>query len=260
MKNCPKCQVTHNKAGIFCSRACANSRAWTDDDKQKKSNSIKSSENFKKSVLKRRIKNSFFIRKCQCGRDFQVRYNSSKKKFCSKVCDTFYTKRGGYRNGSGRSKSGYYKGIYCGSTYELCWVIYSIDNGVRFKRFDHLINGEKFSYYPDFLLEDGKTIIEIKGFEDPQKVEYKTKLAESQGFLVKVMYEEDLKDVFSHVEEKYKTKNFYTLYDDYKPLFDYLCSSCGIAFSKEKKIKTEKHFCTRKCAGEYRAKINHKKA
>lgn len=26
---------------------------------------------------------------------------------------------GGYRKGSGRSKHGYYKGIYCGSTYEL---------------------------------------------------------------------------------------------------------------------------------------------
>jgi hypothetical protein len=26
MKTCPKCQSTHNKLGVFCSRACANSR------------------------------------------------------------------------------------------------------------------------------------------------------------------------------------------------------------------------------------------
>jgi hypothetical protein len=29
MKICPKCNVQHNKPGKFCSRACANSRAWT---------------------------------------------------------------------------------------------------------------------------------------------------------------------------------------------------------------------------------------
>ena len=43
--------------------------------------------------------------------------------------------RGGYRPGSGRAKTGYYKGIYCGSTYELAWVIYQIDNNKDFSRF-----------------------------------------------------------------------------------------------------------------------------
>src|SRR6516164_8460315 len=54
-----------------------------------------------------------------------------KQIFCSRNCfnkDTAFKFRkkakGGIRIGSGRSKSGYYKGIYCGSTYELCWVIY----------------------------------------------------------------------------------------------------------------------------------------
>ena len=45
------------------------------------------------------------------------------------------SKLGGYREGSGRSKSGYYNGIYCGSTYELCWVIYALDTQVKFDRF-----------------------------------------------------------------------------------------------------------------------------
>jgi hypothetical protein len=43
---------------------------------------------------------------------------------------------GGYRIGSGRSKSGYYKGIYCGSTYELCWAIHALDHNIKFSRFD----------------------------------------------------------------------------------------------------------------------------
>jgi hypothetical protein len=41
MKNCPKCNTEHNKSGIFCSRSCANSRQWTEEDKKKKSESVK---------------------------------------------------------------------------------------------------------------------------------------------------------------------------------------------------------------------------
>jgi hypothetical protein len=41
MKICPKCDVPHEKAGVFCSRACANSRTWSDEDKKKKSVSVK---------------------------------------------------------------------------------------------------------------------------------------------------------------------------------------------------------------------------
>ena len=36
---------------------------------------------------------------------------------------------GGYRRGSGRGKSGWYKNYWCDSTYELCWLIYQLDNG-----------------------------------------------------------------------------------------------------------------------------------
>jgi hypothetical protein len=44
MKECPKCKKNHDKNGKFCSRSCANSRTWTDDDKFKKSESAKKSE------------------------------------------------------------------------------------------------------------------------------------------------------------------------------------------------------------------------
>ena len=43
MKICPKCSSSHEKSGTFCSRKCANSRVWSEDDKQKKSNSLKKS-------------------------------------------------------------------------------------------------------------------------------------------------------------------------------------------------------------------------
>ena len=37
MKICPKCGTEHDKNGLYCSRSCANSRTWSDEDKLKKS-------------------------------------------------------------------------------------------------------------------------------------------------------------------------------------------------------------------------------
>ncbi len=36
-KICPKCNITHERPGIFCSRSCSNSREWSKEDRLKKS-------------------------------------------------------------------------------------------------------------------------------------------------------------------------------------------------------------------------------
>lgn len=41
MKICPKCNEQHTKSGLFCSRSCANSRNWSDDEKLKRSIALK---------------------------------------------------------------------------------------------------------------------------------------------------------------------------------------------------------------------------
>jgi len=41
MKQCPKCNKTHTKSGTYCSRACANSRVFSDEAKLKKSIALK---------------------------------------------------------------------------------------------------------------------------------------------------------------------------------------------------------------------------
>jgi hypothetical protein len=73
---------------------------------------------------------------------------------------------GGYRPGSGVGKKGWYKGIWCDSSWELAWVIYMLDHKVSFARnwarFPYVWNGKTSHYVPDFLLADG-TYIEIKG-------------------------------------------------------------------------------------------------
>ena len=156
--------------------------------------------------------------------------------------------KGGYRQGSGRSKSGYYKGIYCGSTYELCWVIYSIDTNVKFKRFEKKLTDGKTTYFPDFILDDNKTIIELKGYELGDSVKNKTLLAEKLGYKVIILRKEDLADVFEYVYQKFGTKKFHTLYDGYKPKYEYHCKNCNGLILKDKKKKTDFIYCSRQCS------------
>lgn len=164
---------------------------------------------------------------------------------------------GGYKHGSGRSKCGYYKGIYCGSTYELCWVIHALDHNIKFTRFDKRLEKDGVVYYPDFLLEDGVTIIEPKGYEKEVSVSKKTALAESLGYIVKVMRKDDLKYVFDYVEKTYGTKKFYNLYDNYKPKYSYVCVHCGNQFNTDKKSKLEIQLCGRVCSGKFRFNNNY---
>jgi hypothetical protein len=159
--------------------------------------------------------------------------------------------KGGYREGSGRSKNGYYKGIYCGSTYELCWVIYNIDHKIEFDRFPGKLQKEGVTYYPDFLLSDGKTIVETKGYEKQEAVDRKTKIAESLGYNVRVLRKDDLQYTFDYVTKTYNTKRFYELYDDYKPKYNHKCDYCQTLFKTDRKIKTKIKFCSRSCAGRY---------
>ena len=163
---------------------------------------------------------------------------------------------GGYREGSGRSKSGYYNGIYCGSTYELCWVIYSIDHQIEFSRFPGKLEKDGITYYPDFLLSDGKTIVETKGYEKQEFVDKKTKIAESFGYTVNVLRKDDLRYAFEYVTKTYNTKKFYELYDGYKPKYNHLCGCCQTEFQTDRKIKTETKFCSRICAGRYQKSKN----
>lgn len=164
--------------------------------------------------------------------------------------------KGGYRESSGRSKTGYYKGIYCGSTYELCWIIYNIDHRIDFERFPGKLEKDGITYYPDFLLSDGKTIVETKGYEKQESVDKKTKIAESLGYIVNVLRKDDLQYAFDYVTKSYNTKKFYELYDGYKPKYKHLCDCCQIEFETDRKIKTETKFCSRICAGRYRKSKN----
>jgi hypothetical protein len=40
-KNCPKCGISHNKRGLFCSRSCGNGRQHSEEDKKVRSVKLK---------------------------------------------------------------------------------------------------------------------------------------------------------------------------------------------------------------------------
>lgn len=108
-----------------------------------------------------------------------------------------------------RGKHGWYKGFHCDSSWELAFVIYCLDYNISIKRcnqvFKYKYKEKWHRYYPDF--EINGIIYEIKGYEtEISKEKHK------QFPYIKILYKNDLKDVFDYVIHKYG-KNFIRLYE-----------------------------------------------
>ena len=248
---CLRCKKQHEGnfgSGKYCSRKCANSRGpRTEEFKSLMSSKLKGrAPSNKGKEMKPRL-----TKICPtCNKQFNVTEKADKIYCCGK-CNPEW---GGFRQKSGRAKIGYYKGIYCGSSYELVWVIHSLDHNIKFERFSHTLKTNEGSYIPDFLIDN--TIIEIKGFEDVEQVQRKTRIALQHGYNVQILRRSDLEEHFEWVRQNYTYKNIEELYDDYKPKFVYECCNCGSSVNRQKQSKTAVIFCSRKCAGIQRTKIN----
>lgn len=267
-RKCKECNspiVSTDTRTLFCSRKCSavfNNRVrketgWkrTDSSKLKVSATMKRLGIKPPIVTRSKDPLSWETSACKkCGNKFE-HYKKEVKQYCSIKC--WNSLSGGYREGAGRSKHGYYKGIYCGSTYELVWVIYNLDKEIPFKRFNGALvcknTGRK--YFPDFILPNGD-IVEIKGYED-ESVSIKTAIANSHGYTVLLLKREELQPCFQHVAENYKYKNIEELFDSYIPKYSYTCSFCSSSFSGNEKRNTELVYCSRSCAGKDRLKKLH---
>lgn len=221
IKICLFCESEIPKQNKFCNRSCA---AKYNNANRSQMSRDKQALTLAKTVQEK-IKNNTFIfppkieakpldcRTCPtCKTAFKVR-SSRSTKFCSLSCSPWGKLPGGYREGSGRSKTGYYQGYYCGSTYELAWIIYQLDHHQQFQRFPGYLSDGSLKYYPDFLLPDN-TIIEIKGYHT-ELVDRKAELAKSKGYNIEILYRDDLKEIFEYVSNKYNIpqSKFYTLYE-----------------------------------------------
>lgn len=226
---CPKCknnfsifttQRNFDKGNhkVYCSRSCANSHILTDEIKKKISYSIQFSEKFKEankqlseSFLKKRQEKQHICK--YCGKIFTLNdiRDIDGIKYCSCECKHKYLSEhyGGYRKGSGRGKNGWYKGIYCDSTWELAFVIYHLDHNLHIERCntprEYEFNGEKHLYYPDFVTDEG--IFEIKGYITEQ-----WKAKQEQNPDIKVLYKKDIQQYIDYVKNTY-TNDIQSLYE-----------------------------------------------
>jgi len=247
-------------SGRFCSSFCA--RKFSTKNNRAYINKKLSLAAIRHYSLHPAIRKQVVSKICPiCNGNF-ITYKSVKKTYCSKRCylldsDCKFRKKssGGYREGSGRGKCGYYKGIWCQSTYELAYVIYNIDHDIAFnrnvERFKYKKLGKEKEYLPDFT--EGDWLVEIKGYYTPD-VDLKAK---SVNRPIRILYKKDLKYAFDYVKNKYHLP-LIRLYDNYKPKFRYMCSNCGINFSSDVRRKTNQIYCSRRCAGIYRATQKHK--
>lgn len=114
---------------------------------------------------------------------------------------------------AGRAKMGWYKGIYCNSSWELAYVIYNLDHNVNFirnkKGFKYIYEGSEHTYFPDFYLVDSDTYVEIKGYKD-NKAE--AKISQFKYNLIVLEYNE-MQPILDYVISNYG-KDFISLYED----------------------------------------------
>jgi hypothetical protein len=164
--------------------------------------------------------------------DKELPFERRQRKTCSRKCQdelwklwlkankTMMAEKGfcgGYRKGAARGKSGYYKGIWCDSTYELVYLIYNLDNGIDIRRntlkFPYSHNGKNHEYIPDFRVNG--ELVEIKNFWT-EVVQVKLECVPEK---ISILYYDELEEMMQFVDEKYgtwhkkKKNNYEVLYD-----------------------------------------------
>ena len=143
-------QYTYNigKYRKHCSRSCANGIKWTEQDKLKKSIAAKNSQKVKQHLKNLSIsnrKNEVVVKICPiCSNRFQTNKYANKI-YCSiecykldKICQFRKVNKhpvcSGYHPGAGFGKSGWYRGIWCDSSWQLAFVIYHLDHNLNIVR------------------------------------------------------------------------------------------------------------------------------
>ena len=116
---------------------------------------------------------------------------------------------GGYSKRAGRGKRGYYKGLYCMSTWELAWVVYQIEHGQQVEqceeRFPYIMENVEHYYIPDFKING--VYYEIKNWHRPD-TDFKINQFPKDKTLILVEGKKQNQMYLDYVESKYG-KNFW---------------------------------------------------
>jgi hypothetical protein len=255
-KNCEHCGklfVGENSSQMFCSQSCS---ATVNGQKRigEKRHFSDRAKNQCREQLQRIRKNGFNKSCIACGTGFVSR--SASAKYCQPSCrPSQRTGRpmGGCRERSGRSKYGYYEGIWCQSTYEMAFVWKCKKDGKNIRRnmegFPYVNDeGKERLYYPDFIVDD--TYYEVKGWMT-ENVE--RKIAAFPRNIV-LLINEDILDIVTEAKAHFGTKDLASIYaENKKPIKVGVCEICGDDF--EVKPRSTGRFCSLSCSGKSVSKI-----
>lgn len=210
MKICKKCNISFdpgkwNKS--FCSRKCANSRTFTPETEQRRSESVKRSrKKFTEDQIKSiKIKQLAGYRKtkpelfCKCGVKI---LSANKHKMCWDCyieSDVFMEIRGhaykNYKRMHVRDSLG--NTVLLMSSLEIMYFEYLTTNNIKWCKpasIKYLDNsGKKHRYRPDFYLIDTNEIIETKGYwwgNDKQKMEWV--IEQNPHLIIKILTKNDI--------------------------------------------------------------------
>ena len=133
-----------------------------------------------------------------------------KQQISKKLSDSLTGKTGGPRKNSGQGHKGYYKGIWCDSSYELAYVYWCIENNISMlrnkKRYSYVWNGKEKGYYPDFIANG--ELVEIKGYANE---EVESKMSQCSDKLT-ILRKHDLTEHLELVTMRYGKKFWEVLY------------------------------------------------
>ena len=162
MKICPKCGVSHQKTGKFCSRSCANSRTWTTSVNEKRAiSNKKAASQMDPTIVHDRVKLGHryqgpyckikWLNCSHCGVGFWASTHKEHYTTCSDVC-FLAVKR---KNRAG--KKVFYNGEWYDSNWEVEMVKWFIDINIKYERVNTGIpwidsKGKHRQCYPDFYI------------------------------------------------------------------------------------------------------------
>lgn len=259
---CPECGNEFlpydRRAGLFCSHSCSAKRT----NRHKAPPSETTRQKIRKAALGApRITKTCVV----CHNAFQASTSAHVAKYCSRRCWNVLNKppklpedrkpTGGCRERSGRSKYGYYEGIWCQSTYEMAFVWYCKSTGKEIVRntegFPYIgIDDEKHLYYPDFIIEGRYK--EVKGY---LRENDKNKLRDFPH-PIDLIIDDEIKTIVRKAKSHFGVGDLSTLYAENKrPTFGQVeCGVCGQHFDKPRKTSL---YCSRKCSGKAVRQIDH---
>ena len=206
---CENCSNKHNGkygSGRFCCSKCArgfSTRAKRQEINQKVSKKIKGtklnlSDEQRKAISERFKKNK--------GRKFSEEAKENMRKGAlkrapasletrQKLSKSLKGKTGGFKNFGGSGKKGTFEGYLYQSSWELIFIKYCLNNGIKFRRcnehFDYVFEGKKHKYYPDFYLIDEERYVEVKGFPS-KRTDAKIQSVRDKGFKIDVLGKEEI--------------------------------------------------------------------